>query len=107
MAKLDMNSTIKLASGHNIPILGYGVYQTPADVAEEVTDHAIKVGYRHVDSATVYRNEQPSAAGMLKSGVPREQLYFTSKVPPRDISYEGAKKCVDESLRKTGLVRGL
>ena len=40
---------------------------------------------------------------MLKSGVPREQLFFTSKVPPRDVNYEGAKKCVDESLKKTGL----
>lgn len=51
----------------------------------------------------VYRNEEPSAKGMLKSGVPREQLFFTSKVPPRSINYQDAKKCVDESLRKTGL----
>lgn len=104
MAKLDMNTKIKLASGQEIYQLGYGVYQTPADVAEEVTDHAIKSGYRHVDSATVYRNEEPSSKGMLKSGVPREQLFFTSKVPPRDVNYEGAKKCIDESLKKTGLV---
>lgn len=75
----------------------------PADVAEDVTCQAIKQGYRHVDSATVYRNEQPSAAGMLKAGVPRDQLFFTSKVPPRSINYEGAKTCVDESLKKTGL----
>lgn len=110
MAKLDMNTKIKLPSGQEIYQLGYGVYQTPADVAEEVTDHAIKTGYRHVDSATVYRNEEPSSKGMLKSGVPREHLFFTSKVPPRDVNYEGAKKCVDESLKKTGLVsrqRGL
>lgn len=79
-----------------------GVYQTPSDVAEEVTDYAIKHGYRHVDSATVYRNEEPSSKGMLKSGIPRDQLFFTSKVPPRDVNYKGAKKCVDESLKKTG-----
>lgn len=85
-------------------MLGYGVYQTPSDVAEDVTDHAIKTGYRHVDSATVYRNEGPSSAGMLKAGIPRDQLYFTSKVPPKEVNYEGAKKCVDESLKKTGLV---
>ncbi len=77
----------------------------PSDVAEDVTDHAIKSGYRHVDSATVYRNEEPSAKGMLRSGVPREQLFFTSKVPPKDVNYDGAKKCVDESLKKTGYVR--
>jgi diketogulonate reductase-like aldo/keto reductase len=65
--------------------------------------HALNVGYRHVDSATVYRNEEPSAAGMKKSGIPREQLFFTSKVPPRDISYAAAAKCVDTTLSKTGL----
>lgn len=107
MAKLDINSKLRLNSGEEIPRLGFGVYQTPADVAKEVTDHAIKSGYRHVDSATAYRNEEPSATGMLKSGIPREQLFFTSKVPPRDINYEGAKKCVNESLKKTGLVRDL
>lgn len=63
----------------------------------------LKAGYRHVDSATVYRNEQPSAVGMLRAGIPREQLFFTSKVPPRDVNYEGAKRCVDDSLKKTGL----
>jgi diketogulonate reductase-like aldo/keto reductase len=65
--------------------------------------HALKVGYRHVDSATVYRNEEPSAAGMKKSNIPRDQLFFTSKVPPRDMSYKAAAKCVDTTLRKTGL----
>ena len=79
------------------------MYQTPADVAEDVTEHAIKSGYRHVDSATVYRNEQPSAAGMLKAGIPREQLYYTSKIPSKSINYNDAKACVDESLKKTGL----
>ncbi|CZT22449.1 related to 2,5-diketo-D-gluconic acid reductase [Ramularia collo-cygni] len=103
MTSLDMNSKIRLNSGHYIPRLGYGVYQTPAAVAEDVCDHAIKSGYRHVDSATMYRNEEPSAKGMLKSGVPRDQLYFTSKVPPKEVTYEGAKKAVEESLQKTGL----
>lgn len=56
----------------------------------------------HIDSATAYRNEEPSAKGMLKSNTPRDQLFFTSKVTPKDVSYEGAKKSVDESLEKTG-----
>ncbi|KAH9825701.1 2,5-diketo-D-gluconic acid reductase A [Teratosphaeria destructans] len=103
MAKFDINSKAKLASGYEIPLLGFGVYQTPADIAEDVTDHAIQVGYRHVDSATAYRNEQPTVAGMLKAKVPRDQLFFTSKVPARSISYQGAKDAVEESLRKTGL----
>lgn len=103
MAALSINSTLPLASGHNIPILGYGVYQTPAAEAEDVTKHAISSGYRHVDSATAYYNEEPTVKGMLKAGVPRDQIFFTSKVPPKKISYEGAKECVDESLEKTGL----
>lgn len=102
-AKLTINSTLRMPSGHDIPMLGYGVYQTPAAVGEDVTLHAIKSGYRHVDSATAYKNEAPVAAGMLKAGVPREQLFFTSKVPPKSINYEGAKACVDESLKVTGL----
>lgn len=89
------------------PIIVSKLRSRPADVAEEVTDHAIKVGYRHVDSATVYRNEEPSSKGMLKSGIPREQLFFTSKVPPKDVNYEGAKKSVDESLKKTGYDSGM
>lgn len=100
---LTINSTLRMPSGHQIPILGYGVYQTPAAVGESVTHHAIKSGYRHVDSATAYRNEAPVAKGMLKAGIPREQLFFTSKVPPKSINYEGAKACVDESLKQTGL----
>ncbi|KAL9093024.1 MAG: hypothetical protein Q9165_004162 [Trypethelium subeluteriae] len=90
MSKLDVWSKYRMNSG-------------PADVANDVTAHAIKTGYRHVDSATVYRNESPSAAGMLGGGVSRSELFFTSKVPPRSVNYKDAKACVDESLRKTGL----
>lgn len=50
----------------------------------------------------MYQNEEPSVKGMLKSGVSREELFFTSKVPPREVNYSGAKKAVDTSLKKTG-----
>jgi diketogulonate reductase-like aldo/keto reductase len=65
--------------------------------------HALKVGYRHVDSAAAYRNEEPCAVGLKKSGIPRAELFFTTKVPARSINYDAAAACVDESLRKTGL----
>ncbi|KAF4556048.1 Aldo-keto reductase-like protein 26 [Elsinoe fawcettii] len=100
---LTMESSLKMPSGHSIPMLALGVYQTPMGVAEDVTAHAIRHGYRHVDSAAAYRNEEQSSKGMLAAGVPREQLFFTSKVPPKSINYEDAKKVVDESLSKTGL----
>jgi diketogulonate reductase-like aldo/keto reductase len=76
---------------------------SPADVAEDVTGHAIKSGYRHVDCAHVYRNEEPTAKGMLGAGIPREQLFYTSKVPPKCINYEDAKRSINESLEKTKL----
>ncbi|KAK0884428.1 hypothetical protein LTR87_001770 [Friedmanniomyces endolithicus] len=100
---LNLNSTLKMPSGYEIPMLGYGVYQTPEAVAEDVTHHAIASGYRHVDSATVYHNEAPSATGMMKAGIPREQLFYTSKIPPNKINYKDAKACVEESLKKTQL----
>ncbi|KAK0355424.1 hypothetical protein LTR59_013720 [Friedmanniomyces endolithicus] len=100
---LNLNSTLKMPSGYEIPMLGYGVYQTPEAVAEDVTHHAIASGYRHVDSATVYHNEAPSATGMMKAGIPREQFFYTSKIPPNKINYKDAKACVEESLKKTQL----
>jgi len=101
--KLDIHSTVRMKSGYEIPVLGYGVYQTPAEVAEDVVGHAIQSGYRHVDCAHVYRNEEPTAKGMLGAGIPREQLFYTSKVPPKCINYEDAKRSINESLEKTKL----
>jgi diketogulonate reductase-like aldo/keto reductase len=103
MAPLTINSTVRMNSGHEIPLLGFGVYQTPMDVAEQVTAHAVKSGYRHADSAAAYRNEAPTASGLLSTKLPRSNLFFTSKVPPKAISYEAAKAVVDESLKLTGL----
>ncbi|KAG9194364.1 2-dehydropantolactone reductase [Alternaria panax] len=103
MAGLTINSRYAMLSGYNIPVLGYGVYKTHADVASEVVQHAIKVGYRHVDSAVAYRNEQPAAEGVRKSGIPREELFFTTKIPPKSMSYESSKQHINNSLKITGL----
>jgi len=103
MAPFDINTKYRLKSGYEIPVLGYGVYQTPAEVTEDVTSHALKTGYRHVDSAVVYRNEAPCSAAIKKSGIPREQIFFTSKVPPKSVSYDAAKTEIEESLKRTGL----
>ncbi|KAK5945715.1 hypothetical protein PMZ80_002923 [Knufia obscura] len=100
---LTLTSTVKLPSGHIMPTLGYGVYQTPKDVCESVCSHALKTGYRHIDSARVYRNEGPCAAAIESSGLKREQIFFTSKIGPRDMGYEKAKKAIDASFAETGL----
>jgi diketogulonate reductase-like aldo/keto reductase len=98
----NKDSVYKLNSGYTIPVLGFGVYQTPADVASEVVQHAIKVGYRQIDSAVAYRNEADSADGMKKSGLERGDLFFTTKIPPKEMSYENAKRHIDNSLKVTG-----
>ncbi|CAE7031788.1 hypothetical protein PTNB73_05176 [Pyrenophora teres f. teres] len=102
MAGLTIKSQYAMPSGYKIPVLGYGVYQTPADVAADVVLHALKVGYRHVDSAVAYRNEQASVEGMKKSSMPREELFFTTKIPPKDMSYITAKAHIDNTLNITG-----
>ncbi|KIV95796.1 hypothetical protein PV10_03406 [Exophiala mesophila] len=101
--KFDIGTKFKLNSGYEIPLLGYGVYQTPADVAEQVTLHAFQTGYRHVDSARAYRNEQPVADAIRNSGLKREDIFFTSKVPPRSMGYEATQKAINSSFVQTGL----
>ncbi|MCJ1485010.1 hypothetical protein MMC06_005183 [Schaereria dolodes] len=103
MAKLDINSKLRMLSGYEIPVLGYGVYQTPADVTEDVVQHAFKAGYRHVDSARVYRNEGPCSDAIKASGIPRSEIFFTSKVPPGKMGYEDTKASIESSFKQTGL----
>ncbi|KAF2787727.1 Aldo/keto reductase [Melanomma pulvis-pyrius CBS 109.77] len=102
MAALTLNSKYRMPSGYEIPVLGFGVYQTPADEASDVVQHSIKVGYRHVDSAVAYRNEAASADGIKKSGVPREDVFFTTKVPPKDMNYSNTKLHIENTLKITG-----
>jgi diketogulonate reductase-like aldo/keto reductase len=68
-----------------------------------VTLHAFKTGYRHVDSARAYRNEQPVADAIRASGLPRSEIFFTSKIPPRDTTYEAAQKAIASTFSQTGL----
>ena len=60
----------------------------------------MKAGYRHVDSAAFYHNEAACAEGLVKSGIPRDQIFFTSKVPPESISYNAAKKAIEKTLKE-------
>ncbi|KAI2792659.1 putative oxidoreductase [Penicillium oxalicum] len=98
MADLTLQSTYKLVSGFEIPALGFGVYQTPADVTEKVALKALEVGYRHIDCAKVYRNEAESAEAIRQSGLDRSKIFYTSKVPTSCMGYEQAKQAIGESL---------
>ncbi len=102
-SKFDISSKYRMNSGHSIPVLGFGVYLTPADVTESVVGHALRTGYRHIDSARVYRNEQPCADAIRASGLKREDIFFTSKVPPRSMGYEEAKNSIESSFAQTKL----
>ena len=76
----DINSKMNLNNGTQIPCVGYGTFRTPADVAEKAVADAIKVGYRHIDTAAVYGNEEAVGKGIKDSGIDREDLFVTSKL---------------------------
>ncbi|OGE57811.1 hypothetical protein PENARI_c001G09747 [Penicillium arizonense] len=100
---LSLQSTYKLVSGYEIPVVGFGVYQTPPDVTEKVTIKAIELGYRHVDSAKYYENEAESANAIRNSGLERSKIFYTSKVPANCMGYEKSKKAIEESIADANL----
>ncbi|CAH0036436.1 unnamed protein product [Clonostachys solani] len=104
-SRLRIDSTVKLNSGYHMPILGFGVYQTPRENATEICTLALNAGYRHMDSATAYRNQGPSAASIPASGLPREDIFFTTKVPvkKKPLGYDTVCALVDDALKETGL----
>ena len=84
--------------------MGFGVFQIPADGStyRAVTD-ALKLGYRHIDTATAYFNEQEVGQAIKDSGIPRDQIWVTSKLWLQDYAYADAEKAIDASLTKLGL----
>lgn len=91
---------VTLNNGVKMPILGYGVYQVTAEECERCVLDAIEVGYRSVDTAQAYANEDGVGSAVAKCGVPRGELFITTKVWISNAGYERAKASIDESLRK-------
>ena len=91
---------VTLNNGVKMPILGYGVYQVTAGECERCVLDAIDVGYRSIDTAQAYANEDAVGSAVAKCGVPREELFITTKVWISNAGYEKAKASIDESLRK-------
>lgn len=91
---------ITLSNGVKMPQLGYGVYQVSKDECERCVLDAIKVGYRSIDTAQSYFNESEVGNAIIKSGVPREELFITTKVWIEHYGYEKTKASVLESMRK-------
>lgn len=95
---------VALKNGVKMPMEGFGVFQVPdADVCEQAVLDAIKTGYRLIDTAAAYFNEEAVGAAIKKSGVPREELFITTKLWIQDAGYENAKKAFQTSLDKLGL----
>lgn len=93
---------VTLNNGVKMPKLGYGVYQTPPDETERCVLEAFEVGYRSIDTAQAYANEEGVGSAIAKCGVNRDELFITSKIWISNASYEKAKASIDESLRKLG-----
>lgn len=92
--------TIKLYNGVEMPVLGYGVYQVTPEECERCVADAISVGYRMIDTAQAYQNEEGVGNAITKCGVPRNELFIVTKVWISNAGYEKAKASIDESLRK-------
>ncbi|WP_218628055.1 aldo/keto reductase [Sporosarcina sp. E16_8] len=103
MSKL-FNGTIELENGVKMPQLGLGVYKMtdPEQTVEAIT-YAIGTGYRAIDTATIYDNESETGEAVRHSGVPREELFITSKVWNTDQGYDGTLRAFETSLKKLGL----
>ncbi|KZV99197.1 Aldo/keto reductase [Exidia glandulosa HHB12029] len=102
MAELALTSTAHMLSGHTIPRIGLGVFQN-RDSCTPACLSAFKAGYRHVDSAQVYRNEDQVGEAIRKSGLDRKDLFITSKVVSRNQGYDLTITGVNESLERFGL----
>ena len=94
--------TVKLNNGIDMPIIGYGVYQVAPAECERCVSDALKVGYRMIDTAQAYNNEEGVGAAVKKSGIPRADIFLVSKVWISNYGYDKAKASIDESLRKLG-----
>lgn len=95
---------IVLNNGVEMPILGFGVYQIPdAEECERSVFDALQAGYRLIDTAAAYMNEEAVGKAIKRSGVAREELFITTKLWIQDAGYESAKKAFEKSLKKLGL----
>ena len=92
--------TIKVSNGVEMPLLGYGVFQVSLEECERCVSDALSVGYRLIDTAQAYYNEEGVGAAITKSGVKREEIFLTTKVWIANAGEEKAAKSIDESLRK-------
>jgi diketogulonate reductase-like aldo/keto reductase len=108
MSRNDMTDasdikTVRLRSGATIPRLGLGVFQASRGEAERAVREALAIGYRHIDTARIYGNEQDVGAALRASGLPRSEVFITTKLWNDDQGYDSALRAFDGSLARLGL----
>jgi 2,5-diketo-D-gluconate reductase A len=97
------NQLVTLNNGVRMPILGFGVFQVPDEQTEQVVTDALEAGYRSIDTAASYGNEEAVGRAIAASGIPREQLFITTKLWIQHTGKDTARREFDQSLRKLGL----
>ncbi|QMU07268.1 aldo/keto reductase [Levilactobacillus suantsaii] len=96
--------TIQLNDGNAIPAIGFGTFQSPDDgTTYQAVKDALAAGYRHIDTAVAYFNEDEVGRAIRDSGIPRDEIWVTSKLWLQDFGYEAATKAIDRSLSELGL----
>lgn len=98
-----LESTVTLRGGAEIPQVGLGVFQVAPEEAQRVVENALAVGYRHVDTAAAYVNESGVGAALRAAGLPREEVFVTSKLRNGDQGYDQALRAYDDTLERLGL----
>jgi 2,5-diketo-D-gluconate reductase A len=99
-----MMQKVVLNNGVKMPVLGFGVYQIPdAEECEKSVSEAIRAGYRSIDTAAAYENEQAVGKAIERSGVPREEIFVTTKLWIQDAGYENTKKAFEKSIERLQL----
>ncbi len=102
-AKMSLGRTFTLNTGARVPAVGFGTWQAAPHEVEQAVEIALRAGYRHIDCAAIYRNETEVGSGIKNSGVPRSEIFVTTKLwntahDPRDV-----EAAVDKSLENLGL----
>ncbi|CAO3692487.1 unnamed protein product [Umbelopsis ramanniana] len=104
MADVTLNTQVTLNNGRPIPAVGLGVYRAqPGESTQSAVLEALKIGYRHIDTAHIYQNEADVGAAIAKSGIPREDIFVTTKLWDADQGFDSAIQACEESLQKLGL----
>lgn len=98
-----MTETVKLSNGVSMPMEGFGVFQIPEQECEQVVRNAIESGYRLIDTASSYQNEEAVGRAVKTCGIPREELFITTKAYIQEMGYENTMKAFEGSLKRLGL----